>query len=123
DDVEPAIWAELHSDGAEPGVRGGEELLPFVGRFAGEGGPFGLHDLAVDQIAGRVAGEDVAAELLRQKVATVNEHATGGCELPFVQVGGRPELADGIDAAVFGEGGHIMHDRGDGDGRGFLEIA
>ena len=64
-------------DGAEPVVAGADEFGVFVGAAAFEGDAVALENLAVDEIAGDFADEDVAAEGFGISAAAINADAAG----------------------------------------------
>src|SRR5262249_22836195 len=64
---------------------------------------------AVNEVAGRVAGEGGAAILIRQEVAAIEMDATRRGEAAGVQVGSGPVAADRVDAAARGERAVLQH--------------
>ena len=90
--------------------------------------PFGVQRFAMNQVAGRLAGEDGPAIRLRQQVAAVNEDAASRGESAGVQVRRRPVLADRIDLRP-GPGhrrfqfGRVFENRRHGEIRIALQIA
>src|SRR5947209_3692713 len=90
DDVERSVGTELHVYRAEPLVGRGEEFFAFVSGLGSEGRAGGLHDLAVNQVAGWVASEDVPLEFGGQEIAPIDIDAAGSSELAGVQIRRRP---------------------------------
>src|SRR5262249_19916064 len=100
----------------EPVVTGGEELDVLVGALSCEGDAARLQARAIDQIAGHLADEDVAAILLGPGVAAIDRHAGSAGEEPgrlsalvragYLALGTEPRAEDapglvGTDAKQF----------------------
>ena len=101
DDIQGTIGAVGEIDGAKPFIAGCQKLNFLTARSRREGCAIGLQHIAVYHIAGRFAGETIAAKLLGQQIAAINRHAAGGGELPFMRGGRRPRATDGENARAF----------------------
>src|SRR5262249_12072620 len=116
EDVQCAVGGigKLHR--TEPVVAGGEELDVLVGALSREGNATRFQASAVDQIAGHLADEDVAAVLLGPGVTAIGSHAGGAGEEPgrlsalvragYLALGTEPRAEDapglvGTDAKQF----------------------
>ena len=126
DDVQSAVRPSFQIDRARTTrSREAKNSAPSFGvEVASNVTPFGRIDFAMDEVAGRLADEDVAVNTPRQRIAAIDLHAAGGRELAGVQVRRRPRsrrwerrresvaaLATSCDTV------------GDGDERVLLEVA
>ena len=100
DDVERAVGTREQVDRAETLVGRSQELRLVVIRRGHEGAAFGLHHVALDEIARGLAHERVAVGVGREEVGAVDPRRAGGGELLELELAEHLGAIAAVDAGV-----------------------
>ena len=117
-----AVGTKLEVHWRKPRISRGQKLNAVGGGLGVECDAVGMDDFAMDQVARRLADEEISAKLVRQGVAAIDIEATRRGELAGVEVGRGPGANDGEHARRFRRLGHVVNHRRNGHERVTFQV-